>query len=146
MWRRLAAAAAAVVIAGGGAVAVSRVLYPPARPPSASAEPWEVTVHGSNPGTGARATVRYQPQPWGLEMDVQVSGIPAGTRCELQVLGAGGWEAAAGGWTVTAAQPGAWYPASSPFPGSGVRGFAVTTAGGRVLVNVPVRPVSAAAS
>ena len=139
MWRRWAAAAAAVVIAGGGAVAVSRVLYPPALRPAASALPWVATVHGRNPATGAGATVQYRPQPWGLELHVQVSGIPAGTRCELHVLGPDGREAAAGGWTVTAGQPGAWYPASSPYSGSRVHGFVVTTAGGQALVSVPFR-------
>jgi hypothetical protein len=139
MWRRWAAVAAAVVIAGGGAVAVSRVLDPPALRPAASALPWVTTVHGRNPATGEGATVRYRPQPWGLELHVQVTGIPAGTRCELHVVGPDGPEAAAGGWTVTVGQPGTWYPASSPYQASSVRGFVVTTAGGHTLVSVPVR-------
>jgi hypothetical protein len=139
MWRWVAGAVAVAVMAGGGAVAVSRVLYPPALRPAAAAQPWLTTVQGSNPGTGAAATVGYRPQPWGLELHVQVSGIPAGTKCELQVLGPDGREAAAGGWTVSATHPDAWYPASSPFPGSSVRGFVITTAGGQALVSVPVR-------
>jgi len=130
MWRRVAVAAAVAVIAGGGAVAGSRMLYPPAVRPAASALQWAATVHGSNTRTGAGATVRYLPQPWGLELLVQVSGITPGTRCELQVLGPGGRKVAAGGWTVAGGHAGAWYPASSPLPVSGVRGFVVTTVGG----------------
>jgi hypothetical protein len=83
--------------------------------------------------------VRYLWQPWGLALQVQVSGIPAGMGCELHVVGPDGREVAAGGWKVTAGHAGAWYPASSPVPGSGVHGFIVTTAAGKPLVSVPVR-------
>jgi Putative zinc-finger len=138
LWRRVAAAALAAVIAGTGAVAVSRVVDPPALRPAASALPWAATVHGSDPGTGAAATVRYAAQPWGLQAQVHVSGIPAGTRCELLVLGPGG-HVVAGGWTVAAGHTGAWYPASAPLAVSGVRGFIVATANGKSLVSVPIR-------
>jgi Putative zinc-finger len=138
LWRRLAVTAAAVAIAAGGAVAGSRVLYPPVERPAAAELPWATTAHASNPRTGAWATVRYAPQPWGLALDVQVSGIAAGTACELQVISAQGRHSAAGGWTIASGHPEAWYPASSPFPVAGVRGFAITT-GGRTLVSVPIR-------
>lgn len=138
LWRRLALTAAAVVIAAGGAVAGSRVLYPPVERPASVVLPWATTVHASNPRTGAGATVRYAPQPWGLALDVQVSGIPAGTRCELQVISSHGQDTAAGGWTIAGGHPGVWYPASSPLPVADVRGFAITT-GGRTLVSVPTR-------
>ena len=136
-WRRLAVAAAVVVLAGGGAVAGSRMLYPPATRPAASSVPWSATVSGSDPRTGMSATVRYLPQAWGLALRVQVRGIAAGTRCELQVVGASGQDVPAGGWTVAAGHVSAWYPASSPFPASGVHGFIITTARGMVLVRVP---------
>ncbi len=135
-WRRLAVAAAAIVIAGGGAVAGSRVLdAPPARPALAAA-PWAATVTGSDSRTGMSATVRYLREPWGLALQVQVSGISPGTRCELQVVGAGGQGVPAGSWTVAAGHVWAWYPASSPFRASDVRGFLITTARGENLVSV----------
>ncbi len=137
-WRRLTTAAAVAVLAGGGAVAVSRALYPPAQQPSASGLPWTTLVQGSNSRTGAAATVSYLTEPWGLELHVRVSGIPAGTRCVLRVIGPDGREVAAGGWTVPAGGPRPWYPASSPFPASAVRGFQVATASGQTLVSVPV--------
>jgi Putative zinc-finger len=138
LWRRVAAAAALAVIAAGGAVAVSRILAPPGVRPAASALPWMSTAHDRDPRTGAGATVRYAAQPWGLQVQVQVSGIAAGTRCELLVEGPGG-PVAAGGWTVAAGHADAWYPASAPVAASGVRGFAVVTAGGESLVRVPAR-------
>jgi len=138
LWRRLAVTAAAVVIAAGSAVAAARVLYPPAERPAAAVLPWATTVRASESRTGARAVVSYAPQPWGLALEVQVTGIPAGTKCELQVISAQGQDMVAGGWTIAGGHPGAWYPASSPFPVADVRGFAVTT-GDRTLVSVPIR-------
>jgi Putative zinc-finger len=136
-WRRLAVAAAAVLIVGGGAVAGSRALYAPATRPAASAVPWAATVTGSNPQTGMSATVRYLRRPWGLELQVQVTGISPGTRCELQVVDVRGLDVSAGGWTVAAGHALAWYPASSPFPPADVRGFEITTARGKDLIRLP---------
>ena len=138
MWRRVAAAAAVAVVAAGGAVAVSRAVAPPGARPAASALAWAATAHGRDPRTGAGATVRYAGAPWGLQARVQVSGIPAGTRCELLVMGPGG-RAVAGGWTVAAGHADAWYPASAPLAASGARGFIVATMGGKPLVRVPIR-------
>jgi hypothetical protein len=136
-WRRLAAAAAAAVIVGGGAAAASRVLGGPPTQPAASAVPWAATVTGSDSQTGMSATVKYLREPWGLALQVQVSGISPGTRCELQIVDARGQDVPAGGWTVAAGHASAWYPASSPFPASDVRGFLITTARGKDLVRVP---------
>jgi anti-sigma factor RsiW len=137
MWRRVAAAVVVVVLAGGGAAAVTRVTYPRGLRPAASALAWAATVHGSEPLTGAAATVRYLAQPWGLQLQVQVTGIRPGTRCELQVLGPGR-RLVAGGWTVAAGHTAAWYPASAPLAVSGVRGFVVATTAGVPLVKVPI--------
>jgi hypothetical protein len=132
-WRRLAMAAVAIVIAGGGAAAASRMMdAPPARP----AVQWAAMVTGSDSQTGMSARVKYLREPWGLALQVQVSGISPGTRCELQVVGARGQDVPAGGWTVTAGHARAWYPASSPLPASDVRGFLITTARGQHLVSV----------
>ncbi len=144
MWRRVAAAAAVAVIATGGAVAGSRLVASPAPPPVAAAQaamPWAATVHGSDPRTGAATTVRYLARPWGLEMQVQVTGIAPGTRCELWVLGPGG-RTAAGGWTVAAGHTSAWYPASAPLAVSGVRGFTIAAADGNYLVSAPIHAES----
>jgi len=135
-WRRLAVAAAALVIVGIGAVAGSRVLYSAATPRPAAAGPWAATVTGSDPQTGMSATVKYRPRPWGLALQVQVSGISPGTRCELQVVDAVGQDVPAGGWTVAAGHAWAWYPASSSLAAGHVRGFLITTAHGKDLVRV----------
>jgi hypothetical protein len=135
-WRRLAVAAAAVLVVSGGAVAGSRGLHSPATPPSASAGPWAATVTGSDPQTGMSATVEYRSRPWGLLLQVQVSGVSPGTRCELQVVDASGQDVPAGGWRVAAGHAWAWYPASSPLAAANVRGFLITTTQGKDLVSV----------
>jgi hypothetical protein len=139
MWRRVTAAAAAMVIAAGGTVAVARVVAPPF--PLTAASPvlaGTATVHGSDLRTGRAATVRYAAQPWGLQVQAQVSGIPPGTRCELLVLGADG-PVMAGGWMVAQGHADAWYSLSAPSGMSGVRGFVVITMSGKPLVSVPIR-------
>jgi hypothetical protein len=96
---------------------------------------WRLTLAAANPVTGAWAAVRYTSLPWGTEMEVQVTGIAAGTRCQLLVTGPRGQDLAAGGWTIAAGHLAAWYPASVPFQDTSVRGFAVK-AGGKILVTV----------
>jgi len=137
-WRRLAIAAAAMLIVGSGAVAVSRVLYSPATRSYASAVPWAAFT-GRDPRTGMSATVKYLRRPWGLALQVQVSGISPGTRCELQIVDASGQDVPAGGWKVAAGHALAWYPASSGLPAADVRGFEITTIRGQDLVRVSVR-------
>lgn len=92
MWRRVVvAASAAVVIAGGSAVAVSRALGPPAPWPAAPALPWTAAVHGGDWRTGAAATVRHLPQPWGCNCRSRSAGSPQGRsarcRCSAQAGG-----------------------------------------------------------
>jgi hypothetical protein len=94
-------------------------------------------AHGRDPLTGAGATVRYLARPWGIQMQVQVSRVSPGTRCELLVVGPGG-RVVAGGWTVAAGYVDAWYPASAPLGVPGVRGFVVASATGKTLVSVPL--------
>lgn len=131
--RRLAAAAAAALLAGVATVASLQAFGP--QPVTGTAPHWAV-VTGASPATKAWAAVRYAAQPWGTELEVQVAGIPAGTRCRLLVAGPGGQDVAAGGWTIASGSRQAWYPASVPFGPASLRGFDVTAAG-KTLVDIP---------
>ncbi len=142
-WRRRYLAAALAVAAAAGGVAAAGVATRPGLPAVVSAAAGNSaavgsTVRGSNPGSGAIATVRYVAHLWGLELRVQISGIPAGTRCQLWVVGPGGRSAVAGSWTIASYATGTWYPASSPLPATEVRAFVITS-GHTTLVTVPVR-------
>jgi hypothetical protein len=142
MWRRAATVAAIVALAAGAAAAGIPALSPSVRPTAAlvpsAAVAWPETVQASNPVSGAGAIVRYRARPWGVQIVVQVSRIPAGTRCELRVVTAAGQQATAASWTVAAYSNVAWYPASAPFAEDGVRDFQVISAG-RTLVSVRAR-------
>ena len=50
-----------------------------AAPPHRAAPRWWAAAEGSNAATGARAAVRYSPQPWGTGLEASVNGIAAGT-------------------------------------------------------------------
>jgi anti-sigma factor RsiW len=126
--RRLAAALAAVFLAG---LAAAAALQTSQRPLAAPAPQWIGSVSRSSAATGVWAEAQYARQPWGTELQVQITGIPAGTRCQLIVTGAGGQVIAAG------SQPG-WYPGSVPLPPASLRQIAVTC-GGKTLVSIPAR-------
>ena len=136
--RRLTAAAAALVI-GLAAATGPQLLHARLASTSAVTAPrWIDTDTGASPATGAWAAVRYAAQPWGAELEVQVTGIPAGTRCQLRVTNTRDQEIAAGGWTITAGSQHTWYPASVPWPAASLRGFDIT-ADGHTLVTIPAQ-------
>ncbi len=137
--RRWCLTAAAALMAGFAAAVGLQVLHAAvAGPPAAAAPRWAVTVQGSSGVTGVWAAVRYTTVPWGTEVEVQITGIAAGTRCQLLVTGPRGQDVAAGGWTIAAGHQAARYPGSVPFQAASLRGFAVT-ADGKVLVTVRAR-------
>ena len=125
-----------MLLAAGALVAGIRALTESAPQPLAVI--WPETVRASNPVSGAGAIVRYRGRPWGVQIVVQVTRVPAGTRCELRVVTTAGQQATAASWTVAAYRNAVWYPASAPFPEDGVRDFKVMS-GGRTLVSVRAR-------
>lgn len=134
-WQAVAAAAA-VVIAAGGTVAGLRLASGPAATPQANAAPappasWD-TAKTTSSLSGIKATVRYSRQPWGIAVDVQLTGVPSGTTCQLWVTDAQGVHLSAAGWTVSGNDIEAWYPGSTWVPASQIQGFDVT-AGSREL-------------
>lgn len=135
--RRILTIAAAAIIAAGTASGVL-ALHATVRPPAAAAVAWAVTVQGTSPATGAWAAVRYLGRPWGTELQVSVTGIAPGTRCQLLVIGTGGEKIAAGGWNLAASQRAAWYSASVPLQAASLRSFEVIT-GHKILVTIPAR-------
>ncbi len=130
-WRNLASVAAVAIIAAGAAIGAVQLANPPSGGPEAAVH-WENAQTTSAHG---RMDVRYAGVSWGLRLDVMVSGIRAGTTCELWVVGADGQRWPAGGWTVTDEWKASSYQASSAARVGAVRSFQLTS-GGRVLANV----------
>ena len=134
---RVTAAAAAGLVAGAGLIAGWHAAHPAAPSRAAPAPTWVVTPRAADPRSLSTATVRYSARPWGLQLSVQVTGIPVGTRCELDVISRQGRVTTAGGWTIASGRAN-WYPASSPVSLPDTSGFAVAS-GSRILVTVPIR-------
>ena len=135
---RVAAGAAAGLLVGAGVIAGWHAAHPSAQRPVVGAAPgWAVTPNGANPRTHVSATVRYAARPWGLQLSAQVTGIPLGTTCQLDVISEQGQVTTAGGWTIASGQAN-WYPASSPVQASDVRDFAIAS-GSKILVMVAVK-------
>jgi hypothetical protein len=134
-WRTVAAAAAVAVVALGGGAFVANALQPsgaPAPPGHTQTVAWQQTS-GSGPA-GAYLTVRYRHEPWGTQMDVNVTGLQPGSVCEFQVTDATGGRSVVGSWKVG---PGtSWYPASIWLGEDEVRSFQVII-DGKVVASAP---------
>ncbi len=131
-WRSVAAAAAVVVVALGGGAAVASALQPGAarlpckRPGSRPAATARVA--------GAHLTVKYRNQPWGTQMQVNVTGLQPGTVCQFRVQDATGRTSPVGSWIAWNA--GTWYPASVWLGEKDLRSFQVTI-DGKVAATAP---------
>jgi anti-sigma factor RsiW len=135
--RRITAAAAALLIGVSAAAGLHALQGHPAST-TAAVTHWTDTDTGASATTGARATVRYAAERWGTELEVRVTGIPAGTRCQLRVVNAHGKGVVAGGWVIAAGSQYTWYPASVPWPAASLSGFVISS-GSQTLVTVDAR-------
>jgi putative zinc finger protein len=139
-WQILAAAAAVVIAAGGAAAGLRLASDSSAAQTSASPAPpanWK-TATTTSALKGVNATVRYQKLDWGVAYDVQITGVPKGTTCQLWVTNAQGVHLLAAGWTVTSPGETDWFPGSSWVPGGNVQGMDVT-AGNEQLATFTMR-------
>jgi hypothetical protein len=136
-WWGIVAAAAAVVLAAAVGVTGAHILARGTPAPSPVAVGQLETVHAYNPKTNVGAVVRYKSTSWGTMMDVRVTGIPAGTVCQLWVVDSDGTRSPAGSWTVAYGKTQAEYPGSAELAAKDVSQFQVMS-GGQLEVTVPV--------
>jgi hypothetical protein len=130
---RLTAAAAIMIAAMAAALALQA--WPRAAPPSVLGGLGAATAAGFSPVTRAAATIRYSARAWGTQLEIRVSGIPAGTNCQFWVISTAGRDIPVGGWRIAGGHQDAWYPASTWVPVPGLRGFQVTSTG-KTLVTI----------
>lgn len=128
-------AAVAAVIALGGGIAIGGAVTGPHGQPAAVTAPATELARGHNPATGAGAAVYYTSSASGTKMQVQVTGVPRGAKCDFWVITAAGKHIEAGRWK--AGPDSMWYSASSTYPSSQLRGFDLSV-GKSVLVTVPL--------
>jgi hypothetical protein len=134
-WRTVAAAAAVAVVALGGGAFVANALQPsgaPARPGHARTVAWHQTSGSGR--AGAHLTVRYRHEPWGTQMEVNVTGLQPGSVCQFQVTDATGGRSMVGSWKVW--QGTSWYSASTWLSEKELRSFQVTI-DGKVAATAP---------
>jgi hypothetical protein len=150
--RYLAAAAAAAVAAVAlvGGVLVGRVTLgeqtdiaaaPPASTqPAAPVQPGTRYASALDPGTGARLTAAITPAAGWVRVNVAVTGIPAGQRCQLIVIGKDGSREMAGGWLVSeqGANGGTTLDGSALIAPDDVAGVAVQNTDGKQFVEAKV--------
>jgi len=105
--------------------------------PPASQEAY--LAHGDDRATHVAAAVYYRSETSGTEMQVQVTGIRAGTHCQFWLTTSGGQHIWIGDWTVKGgSQDSTWYTVSSATPTESVRSFDITGPGGQTMVTIPV--------
>ncbi|MCF2526865.1 anti-sigma factor family protein [Yinghuangia soli] len=112
-----AAAASAVLLGtlgwvlGSDDTGTARSALPTTGPPTASApavpapasptaRPGERTLKATDPQTDTSMTLAYRPVSWGTAVEMRLSGVPAGTRCQLDVYGTRGRQETASSWVV----------------------------------------------
>jgi anti-sigma factor RsiW len=134
-WRYLSAAAAVVFLAAGAfgglqaATSTAKTVVVGSR-----IADWE-SAKGTNPATGASATVAYASQAWGSAFDVLVKRIPMGTTCQLWVVHPDGTRTQVAAWTTARDEGHAWYEGSMPRTAGPISQFQIT-ANHRVLLTV----------
>jgi Putative zinc-finger len=135
-WRFLAAAAAVVVLAGGlfgglrSATSSTHTVFA-AQYPTGTGQ-WD-HIETTSKITGASATIDYASELWGRTFEVLVTGIPAGTTCDLWVVYPDGTRTQVAAWTTAHDEGRVWYPGSMPDSSEPISAFQIT-AGNRVLL------------
>jgi RNA polymerase sigma-70 factor (ECF subfamily) len=138
----VAAVVVAVALAGGLLLGRGQGRQPAAVAPAApAAQPAGTKVASrTDPATGARLTVRVTPAAGWVRVTAAVTGIPAGQRCRLWVLGRDGTKELAGSWLVSekGARDGTKLDGSALVTPQDVAAVQVANAGGREFVTVRV--------
>ena len=135
-WRFLATAAAVIVLAGGlfgglrSATSSTHTVYA-AQYPTGTGH-WE-SIQTTSKITGASATINYASELWGRTFEVLVTGITAGTTCDLWVVHPDGTRTQVAAWTTAHDEGRVWYPGSMPDSSKAISAFQIT-ADNRVLL------------
>jgi Putative zinc-finger len=126
-WRGALAAAAAVIVALGGGAAIATAMQPS---PSHVNEHWHTALGGG--ATGIHLTVRYRPVASGTLIETNVTGVPPGAICQLQIVDGHGNVSHLGSWRYWHGS--AWYPASTALSDVEMHTFELTI-GGKVVAS-----------
>ncbi|MFI1279589.1 anti-sigma factor family protein [Streptomyces sp. NPDC020858] len=144
----VAASLAAVFFAGTqlGTADSGPVALPLPPSPTATADPSPPpkntkVASATDPGTGARMTVKMTPAAKWVRVNAAVTGVPPGERCRLVVVSKDGTRTTAGGWVTgnqTGEAKGASLDGSAAVDQTDVKAILVENEAGRTFVSVPV--------
>jgi anti-sigma factor RsiW len=134
-----AAAAVAVLAVAGAGVWAGRETAP--GPVVAAPVPGTRTLTATDAGTGASIRVDVIPAAGWVRLSAKVEGVPAGQKCRLVVLGAGGEQEAAGSWLISpkGAAEGTELETFALVPPAEVTAVRVENTSGRQFVTAEVR-------
>jgi predicted anti-sigma-YlaC factor YlaD len=139
------AAAVAVVIAAGLVTAGVFVGQSVTGTPQQVATPTETQqppgvrfASASDTATGARIVVRLTPAAGWVRVNAAVSGIPAGEKCRLIVVGRDGTREAAGSWVVANKPEGTTLDGSAMIPAGDITAVLVENTDGKRYVTTNV--------
>ena len=145
--RRFAAvtsiAAAAVLVAIAGGIMVGRSTAPAdqvAQPPIAASQPAGTRSAAGSADNGTKMVVSVLPAAGWVRVNATVSGIPAGERCRLEVVGKDGTTVLAGSWLVSPAGEANGTPlnGSALMAPDQVASVRVVNTDGREFIDIPV--------
>ena len=119
--------AGAAVAAAGAALAVLA---------AAGLGPSAPTFRASDRATGVHGEARLQAVPTGAEIELTVAGLPAGERCVMVAVSAGGSDVA-GTWNATYDGM-AKVAGTSAIPVGRLTALRIESGGGRLLLSIPV--------
>jgi hypothetical protein len=130
-----------VALVGAGAVAGRQSAPAPvASGPTSTPVAGTRTATATDAGTGARVSAQVVPAAGWVRVSATVTGIPAGQRCRLVVVGAAGDRQIAGSWVVSAkgAQDGTTLNGSALVDPAQVSAVLVENFDGRQFVSAAV--------
>ncbi|RSS82278.1 anti-sigma factor [Streptomyces sp. WAC06614] len=114
----------------------------PATPAPSPPPPGTRVASATDQATGVRMTVQMTPATKWVRVHAAVTGVPAGERCRIVVVGRDGSRTTAGGWVVGAQDngeaKGASLDGSAAVDPANVKAIVVENEAGRTFVSVPV--------
>ena len=119
-------AGAAVAAAGAALAVLAAVGLGPSAP----------TFRAFDRATGVHGEARLQAVPTGAEIELTVAGLPAGERCVMVAVSAGGSDVA-GTWNATYDGM-AKVAGTSAIPAGRLTALRIESGGGRLLLSIPV--------
>ena len=132
-WREAVLGVAAALIIAAGVFGGLRMAAGPQVPPFEQTGQGGTWQNAEGQSGDVVATVMYRQVGWGTQFTAKVTGIPAGTTCQIWVVGPGRTRLLVGSWIVDRDEGDVWYPGSAAISAANVEKFVITVGKGRSI-------------